>query len=63
MSKFKRSKDKIWGTGARTNFCDVNMLSDETIKRINRRVYLQSKGCHAPVTTELKDWQKELMEE
>ena len=57
----KRSKNKIWGTGAMVNFAEVKTLSDMTIRRINRRVYLQSKGTTAERSTELKDWQKELM--
>ena len=60
--RIKRSKDKVWGTGAMVNFSKAKMMDEETIKRINRNVYLQSRGIYQPVTTDLKDWQKEIMD-
>lgn len=61
MGKFKRSKNRIWGTGAMVNFCEAKMMDEKTMSKINRNVYLQGKGIYAPVSTEMRDWQKELM--
>ena len=62
MSKYKRSKDKLWGSGAMNDLGTMKFLDINKAKEINDRIYMMSKDHYCVNRDyELKDWQIELM--